>query len=77
MTENYENAMDVLCLGESNRHYASTALNHNSSRSHTLFRIFLEYIDRDGNGYSSVCNIVDLAGSEKASKFDADEKDIQ
>ncbi len=34
-----EDIMDLLREGESNRHYASTTMNHVSSRSHTIFRL--------------------------------------
>ncbi len=68
--DTFESALEVLALGEANRHFAATTLNHNSSRSHTLFRIFFEYIDPEEKVYESVCNFVDLAGSEKLSRFD-------
>lgn len=68
--DTFDSALEVLALGEANRHFAATTLNHNSSRSHTLFRIFFEYIDPEEKVYESVCNFVDLAGSEKLSRFD-------
>jgi hypothetical protein len=68
--DTFDSALDVLAFGEANRHFAATTLNHNSSRSHTLFRIFFEYIDPEEKVYESVCNFVDLAGSEKLSRFD-------
>lgn len=34
-----EEILELLRYGESNRHYASTAMNHISSRSHTVFRL--------------------------------------
>ncbi len=34
-----EDVMMILKKGENNRHYASTAMNHCSSRSHTIFRL--------------------------------------
>lgn len=64
---NFESALEVLASGEANRHFSATTLNHNSSRSHTLFRIFFEYIDQEDRVFESVCNFVDLAGSEKIS----------
>lgn len=54
-----------------NRHYASTAMNHVSSRSHTIFRLYVRGIPKNydkcrGEGITeSVLNFVDLAGSEK------------
>lgn len=34
-----EEVIQLINLGESNRHYAETILNHLSSRSHTIFTI--------------------------------------
>jgi hypothetical protein len=34
-----DDIMHYISEGESNRHYAATAMNHHSSRSHTIFRI--------------------------------------
>jgi hypothetical protein len=42
--ESIQSIQDVLyCLakGEQNRHYAETKLNHQSSRSHTVFRVWV------------------------------------
>lgn len=36
-----EEVMELIEKGESNRRYATTAMNHNSSRSHTIFRVNL------------------------------------
>lgn len=63
-------AIEVLKRGEKNRHFAATNLNHNSSRSHALFRIMVKYVDKDNQVYESTCNFVDLAGSEKLSKYE-------
>lgn len=63
-------ALEVLERGEKNRHFAATNLNHNSSRSHALFRIMVKYVDKENNVYESICNFVDLAGSEKLSKYE-------
>ncbi|CAD8114275.1 unnamed protein product [Paramecium sonneborni] len=35
---------EVLKRGEINRHYAQTAMNHNSSRSHAIFRLYVQSI---------------------------------
>lgn len=69
-----EEALEVLSKGEKNRHFATTSLNHNSSRSHTIFRVTITYCTGEKK-YMSVCNLVDLAGSEKISLFsNLDEK---
>lgn len=73
-----EECMDILKMGEFNRHYAATSMNHQSSRSHTIFRLFIQNIEHNYNdinssdaGYSvykeSILNFIDLAGSEKVS----------
>lgn len=42
VVENLEDCLSILRLGEFNRHYAETRMNHHSSRSHTLFRLHVE-----------------------------------
>ena len=67
--------MKLLKMGEYNRHYAETRMNHQSSRSHTLFRLHVESVATTPTGEEagtnvireSVLNFVDLAGSEKVS----------
>ena len=41
---NINEILYYLQLGEQNRHYAATKMNHNSSRSHTIFRLNLKSI---------------------------------
>lgn len=41
MISSYDDAIKILEKGEINRHFAVTNLNHNSSRSHSIFRIFI------------------------------------
>lgn len=36
-----EDILDVIYQGEENRHYAETILNHSSSRSHTIFKLYV------------------------------------
>ena len=69
--------INILNRGEYNRHYAETKLNHHSSRSHTIFRVFVESLTKDFENTSSMMpprhvmhsmlSFVDLAGSEKLS----------
>jgi len=64
----------MIKIGEVNRHYAETFLNHCSSRSHTMFRLHVtSYSKKEGqNSFmqkSSYLNFVDLAGSEKISNY--------
>nr|XP_061802899.1 centromere-associated protein E-like [Nerophis lumbriciformis] len=74
-------ALKWIRLGEKNRHYGSTKMNHRSSRSHTIFRMILESRERsdlasgenaDGGIIVSHLNLVDLAGSERASQTGAE-----
>ena len=65
----YSESIQILEKGEQNRHFAITNFNHNSSRSHTIFRIFIKYLNKKKQMFESVCNFVDLAGSEKLSRY--------
>ena len=42
VVDNFEECLQLLKLGERNRSYAETAMNHVSSRSHTLYRLTVE-----------------------------------
>lgn len=70
---NIEEVLQWIKKGESNRKYAATAMNHHSSRSHTIFRINVTSIrvlpdTEDGSVTTeSILNFVDLAGSERVS----------
>ena len=44
VVDNYEDCIRLLRLGEYHRHYAETRMNHQSSRSHTLFRLHVESV---------------------------------
>jgi hypothetical protein len=83
IVENYEDCLEILKIGEFNRHYAATSMNHQSSRSHTIFRLQIQNIhkqkkyrtgspnkiDNEEIDYvkESYLNFIDLAGSEKVS----------
>lgn len=64
-----EQAMEWLSLGAQNRHTGCTAMNRESSRSHSVFRISIQAKVKDDFGgvtsSQSVLNLVDLAGSER------------
>lgn len=69
-----EECFELLKQGEINRHYAATAMNHTSSRSHTIFRVKVQIVKEMQDSSAdistiteSVLNFVDLAGSEKVS----------
>ncbi|XP_028410863.1 centromere-associated protein E-like [Dendronephthya gigantea] len=70
--------IDVMKIGEKNRHIGGTNMNERSSRSHTIFRMVAESREThsrnsiesgefDGAVKVSHLNLVDLAGSERAS----------
>ena len=44
---NNTDVLELLTIGENNRHYAETKLNHASSRSHTVFRVWVQSVTKD------------------------------
>ncbi|XP_042377067.1 kinesin-like protein KIN-7L isoform X1 [Zingiber officinale] len=76
-----EQVIELLKLGEANRHFGETNMNARSSRSHTIFRMVIESSARDSMKCGdvsnadairvSVLNLVDLAGSERVAKTGA------
>ena len=64
-----------LSKGNKNRHVGQTSMNDQSSRSHSLFTVYLEIEEtgEDGNGRikTGKLNLVDLAGSERVGKTNA------
>ena len=60
------------CLdnGNKNRHVGHTSMNDQSSRSHSIFTVYLE-IEENGKIRSGKLNLVDLAGSERVGKTNA------
>jgi hypothetical protein len=64
--ESVSDLENLLCLGIRNRSTSSTLMNNESSRSHSIFTIFVQNGDRYGK-----LNLVDLAGSERQSKTGA------
>jgi len=61
--------------GVTNRHVGETAMNKESSRSHSIFTITVEMAELGADGKSHIrvgkLNLVDLAGSERQSKTQA------
>lgn len=55
--------------GNSNRKTGETAMNKDSSRSHSIFTIYVETAEKDDKGDQRIkagkLNLVDLAGSER------------
>ena len=62
-------------LGDKRRSVGGTKMNATSSRSHSIFQIYVETSQDLGNGNpkytNSKLNMVDLAGSERQSKTEA------
>jgi len=78
---------EVLRRGEHNRSYASTAMNAESSRSHTIYRLVIEVNTKDTDELTgetiiasqrlSYLNLVDLAGSERQKSTGASGKTLK
>ncbi|KAK4329451.1 hypothetical protein Pmani_000208 [Petrolisthes manimaculis] len=66
-----QEAMRLLDIGRQNLHFAATRLNHNSSRSHSVFTIKLIQLasaDSPHVARVSMLSVCDLAGAERAGK---------
>ena len=70
--ENEQKAYELLAVGESNRKIGETNMNSQSSRSHTIFKVYIESSD-DYCALASQMNFVDLAGSEGVQKTKAED----
>lgn len=66
---------DYMEKGNSRRKTGETAMNAQSSRSHSIFTIYVETAEKDEQGEQRIkagkLNLVDLAGSERQSKTNA------
>ena len=66
---------EKLMFGSNNRHTGSTQMNNVSSRSHSIFMIKVEMMEKLENGESKIkagtLNLVDLAGTERQKKTQA------
>ncbi|XP_076820220.1 osmotic avoidance abnormal protein 3-like isoform X2 [Clavelina lepadiformis] len=69
---NVEECEKIMASGWSNRAVGATLMNADSSRSHSIFTIYLEACDTGIDGGDHIragkLNLVDLAGSERQSK---------
>ncbi|KAK1299972.1 Kinesin-like protein NACK2 [Acorus calamus] len=82
IVSNTEQVLNLIKVGEANRHVGQTNANVRSSRSHTIFRMVIESRGNDascpGKSFTadavrvSVLNLVDLAGSERIAKTGAE-----
>eukprot|EP01035_Chromulina_nebulosa_P025653 gene25653-33500_t len=68
-----EQVIELMNLGEAQRHVGATDMNEQSSRAHTLFKIIIESKDKSTafKAQVSTLNLVDLAGSECAKMTNA------
>ena len=75
LVETPEKMMEIMNRGNKNKHMGETAMNRNSSRSHSIFTITIESATVEADGETHIWvgkfNMVDLAGSEKQSKTGA------
>ena len=65
----------TMIAGTKNRKVGETAMNKDSSRSHSIFTIYIETAEETSDGdqrfKAGKLNLVDLAGSERQSKTNA------
>lgn len=71
IVKNPKEILDVLRKGSKNRATGATAMNNQSSRSHSVFTIIIEQQNEDGRTKVGKLNLVDLAGSERLGKTEA------
>ncbi|EFX89985.1 hypothetical protein DAPPUDRAFT_232248 [Daphnia pulex] len=69
----WEETLKCLENGSLNRRTGATAMNHQSSRSHAIFTLTINQINKESSSSikTSKFHLVDLAGSERASKTHA------
>lgn len=60
----FENALEILYLGIQRRKVSCTSMNTYSSRSHTIFGIYIDTINNAKQIRTNSIHLVDLAGSE-------------
>ncbi|VDD93142.1 unnamed protein product [Enterobius vermicularis] len=58
----------LMQIGNDNRHVGATLMNKDSSRSHSIFTIYIEIMLENGSLRKGKLNLVDLAGSERQAK---------
>ena len=77
IVKNVSDTEKALFAGLKSRKTGETAMNKDSSRSHSIFTIYIETAvdDKSGSGKQKIkagkLNLVDLAGSERQSKTNA------
>ncbi|GMS95386.1 hypothetical protein PENTCL1PPCAC_17561, partial [Pristionchus entomophagus] len=68
---NVAGCADLMKKGFNNRHVGATLMNKDSSRSHSIFTVYVEAMNAEGTIRMGKLNLVDLAGSERQSKTGA------
>ncbi|CEF59819.1 Kinesin, motor domain and P-loop containing nucleoside triphosphate hydrolase domain-containing protein [Strongyloides ratti] len=72
IVHNIGDCQKLIQQGNSNRHVGATLMNNDSSRSHSIFTLYVEGINsKTGCLRMGKLNLVDLAGSERQSKTGA------
>ncbi|KAI3410394.1 Osmotic avoidance abnormal protein 3 [Globodera pallida] len=61
----------LMTTGFNSRHVGATLMNEDSSRSHSIFTVYVEALNESGNIRMGKLNLVDLAGSERQAKTGA------
>ena len=57
--------------GEEHRAYRETNIHEHSSRSHTIFKVYIESKNKANSRLRYSClNLIDLAGSERLNEFE-------
>lgn len=72
--ESPQQVLDLLAAGQSRRNIGATAMNNDSSRSHSIFRIIIESRESSDSACGvkiASLHLVDLAGSERVSSTKA------
>lgn len=69
--ERLHNFRDILRDARNSRHFNGTAMNENSSRSHTFFEFECVSKERGRAGSNKVFRVIDLAGSERSKRTGA------
>ena len=73
-----EELMSLFKSGNSKRQVSATAMNSESSRSHSVFSLLVRVTNRkNGNTCTGKLSLIDLAGSEKAKKTGATKEQLK
>ncbi|KAI1700229.1 kinesin motor domain-containing protein [Ditylenchus destructor] len=68
---NVKDCEQLMQEGFHNRHVGATLMNKDSSRSHSIFTVYVEALSESGSIRMGKLNLVDLAGSERQAKTGA------